>query len=280
MKKQIAFLLSMIILLASCSSGEVSNPSVAFEYSNIMNAEIQEFTSNLLSRNGVAQDSIDTVLSFIRDFYNGYENIVENGWVSIDLEDFYYDFDDALNHWESKERDRIDMNCRNIAYILTKDIIAFDTNALINEAKDEYTLPILQSAIYLSDAETRKYSAVFGDIESTALDKDSWIDNILSYRKEFEIEFDDNATIKLLCLYIQPPSSSSAQVAHAAVVVEENDYCYLIEKYDPMYPYQISKFASISDLVSYIYADRCSRERIGETTNYIVMINNEHFSIW
>lgn len=275
MKRIIFFLCSITILLCSCNNN--TRTSFTFEYSNIVDNETQEFVTNLLNQNGIDENDIDKFIACVNGFYNDYENIVNNGWRTIELKNFGYDDTSAYKHWDSKERDRLDINCRFITYWLIKDFITFNGGAFAKDNIKDISLLLENTFITLSDEDIFKYAALYGDVEADNVDENSLSEAIILQRQKYGIEFNDNSEIKLLCLYTQSEAQNIAQIIHAAVVIRENDNYYLIEKYDPMYPYQISKFESKENLISYIL-NRCSAEKTVGLQNVVLMINNEYFN--
>jgi outer membrane lipoprotein-sorting protein len=266
LKKTIVTISLLLLLGASaCGNGNSSSTSFSFEYSNMVDSNTQTFVKNLLSENGVREDNIECFFKYVNDFYNGYEGIADNGWTTVELKDFSYSDGSAFEHWGSKERSPLDLNCRFAAFILARDIVSFGNNSHGEAiAKDENLLTSF------TDESTQNYFALFCDIDTN--NEMNLTDNFLSVRKQYDITFNEEDTIKLLCLYTRN-ETSHAQVFHAAVLIEENDCYYLIEKYDPMYPYQISKFNSQDEIISYIFA-RCRPEKVANIKDALITINN------
>ena len=258
---------SICIFLCSCNNAE---KTVSFEYSNMVDKETQDFVIELLNKHGVDFQDIDLFIECVNDFYNNYKGIADNGWVKTDLIDFGYTAENAFEHWDSKDRNRFDINCRVAAFILFKDFLSASNDSAINIVDEN----LLNEISLFTNQEIRKYSTVYGYIETNASKKNELINDIQSYRQHYGIEFDDDSPIKLLCLYTKSSGQSYAQIFHAAVMIEENDSLYLIEKYEPMYPYQISKFDSLDDLKSYIL-ERCSPPKTSDIQYAEVMVNNE-----
>ena len=270
-KHKIIFILttiSLLMLLVACNNINEAEQSFTFEYSNMVDTETQIFVSELLYRNGVNQIDINYFFELVNDFYNGYENIADSGWITTTLKNFEYNDITAFAHWDSKKRNRIDINCRYAAYTLIKDtILSFDISAFSN-IKDE-NLISEHTLINLADDEIKIYSTLFSDIEVGNVDKNGFTENIILHKHNNKIEFNNESKIKLISLYTQH-KSTTAQVAHAAVIIEEDGYYFLLEKYDPLYPYQISKFISKENLLSYL-AVRAD----GEIQHYAIFINND-----
>lgn len=262
-----------LLFLCSCNN---TGKNIIFDYSNMIDSETQTFVVELLERNEVKKDNIDNFFILVNDFYDGYESIINDGWTTVNLKNFAYDENKMQKYWNSLNRPNRDINCRVAAFILTKD------NILLKNTYDGFLFDGLVDGfdIKLTNEEIQKYSALYSEIfnplEISSFDRNDILNIILSQRQKYGIEFDDNSTVKSLFLYIASSTFSNVQNYHTAVVVQENDYYYLIEKYNPKFPYQISKFISENDLIEYIL-DRCKPENIGdiEIEDIIIMMNNK-----
>lgn len=62
-------------------------------------------------------------------------------------------------------------------------------------------------------------------------------------------------------------------MAHAATLLETENNKYLIEKYNPQEPYQVSKFNETVEIVSYLL-QRLNQDKM-QTSQIIIMSNEE-----
>lgn len=256
--------LYIITLLFICSCNNI-NSDFVFEYSNIVDNGTQTFVTDLLSRNGVEKKNIDCFFKWVNDFYNGYKNIADDGWVTAKLKNFGYDDDTMKKHWDSKKRENWDINCRVAALILTKDSTSLNNNF------DE----LFFKGVLSTDEEKEEYYTLYSSFKISDINKHEIVNEIVARRQKYGINFDDESSVKLLCMYSISSESLYVEHSHAAVVVKDDNDYYLIEKYNPKFPYQISKFKSQDDLITYILDRRNLDERF-DIQDFLIMINNEY----
>jgi hypothetical protein len=266
------FLIVAFFLLFLC--GCHATPESLFEYSNIVDADSQRQMAELLAQAGVKDTYIARFLGFANDFYTvPYAGIADKGFVSVPVSQFThktFGIDEMERHWNLLHYQGLDINCRVAAFVLMQDFISWPKDyPKPEEILDEDLL----KQHYLLDfsAEAReKYGLLFNDIPyEDAVEKTSFANIITRYWQEAGVVFQNDSSVKLICLYVADTQRKLLQVAHAAALIKTADAYYLIEKYNPREPYQISKFSRTEDMIQYL------SQRLNPETSMVVMKNDE-----
>lgn len=227
------------------------------------------------------KENINLFFEFIDDFYKvPYEGIVEKGFVSKPINDFTnksFSIEANTKHGNELGFDDYDydINCRIAAFMLMQDFI---------HLQSEYVAPleiideVLLNEYHLFDHNRKiidKYALLFNNVSVSERDnKVNIISKIKQNWIELGVNFENDAPIQLISMFIQNRESDILQIAHAAVLIETTDYLYLIEKYNPQEPYQVSKFKHIDDINTYLL-QRLNQNKINSSQNIVIMLNND-----
>ena len=236
------FLICLVLLIAGFLFYYDFN---TFFYSNLADTESQIALQNLLLENGVPQESIDLLLSQINEFNSTpYRNLVETGWHKASIPFFSYKDSDGFTHLDTQPDNLI--NCRMTAFLAAKHSLSFGETLLTpGEEKDARSRQVLTGK-----ADLDHYDLLYADLDSTGiLSSDALIQSLTAYWQEAGISFADGP-MRLIMAY--GASSGVVQNFHSAVAIYEEDCIWLFEKYDPIHPYQLSRFDREEDMIAWI----------------------------
>lgn len=237
-----------------------ANNSV-FSYSNLADDESKAEAQALLSNNGIPQENIDLFINLVDDFYSTpYNNTVKSGWKKAVIPLFSYSDKDAADH-AAAQPDSI-INCRMTAFLIMKDNLSFtNTEFTPTENKDP------QSRIHLTDEDDlTHYDLLFSNIKNASVNSSETLaQSIIEHWDTAGIEF-PNSKVQLVTAY--GASGSTIQNFHTAVAVYDDDCVWLLEKYDPLYPYQFSCFSNQEQLIAYM------KQRVSEAKYAAVFAND------
>lgn len=245
-KRQIAFLLTFIIALCVfITSAVVIYYQNIFTYSNLADDDSQLLVQALLRDNGIPQENIDLLLSQINTFYSTpYKGITEEGWENGSIPFFSYRDKDGFAHMDTQPEIRV--NCRMTAFVLLKDQVVFEETALSPaEEKDTMSRTVLTDELDL-----RHYDLLFSNLEDSIVDSsEAMAERVGEYWKNSGIRF-MNSNVKFIMAY--GSSGQLTQNFHTAVAIYGDDCVWLLEKYDPIHPYQLSRFESEEKMIRYM----------------------------
>ena len=286
MKKRIlCFILIIICALSGCSRknteayiDNVLTKNIRFKFSNIVDNSIQFQLKNILSNYGVSQNSISTFINYIKLFYTAkYPNIIENGYSNTDIESFnkdLYPIEDSLEHWRhlGYNENYLDINCRVAAFTLIKDLISIKNKKTIEILDDK--LLSTNSLLNWNKKTKNDYSTLYGNIPiNEKSNSQNTINQIKAYLDK-NIEFDNNNDMSSVVIYVKESNNDFAQVAHASITIQTKQGIYMIEKYNPQEPYQMSLFEKGEDIISYLIS-RFNEAKLNSVENIFVFNNNE-----
>ena len=232
-----------------------------FEYSNLVDNEGQAELQFMLETNGIPHENIETLLSLCDEFYSvPYNNVVNNGWNYALIRLFSYNANDANDHL-TRQPDN-SLTCRMAAFIVLKNDISFgETKIVPAHMKDPASRKNLTY-----DEDLLHYDLLFSNIEnSTVTSTQDLADIVIGYWKNAGITF-ENESVRLITAY--GLSGTTIQNFHTAIAIYNEDGVWLLEKYDPIYPFQFSCFSSESQLIDYM------KKRVSDTKYYAIFSND------
>lgn len=239
---------------------------VSFDFNYLNNNQIITNTKELLLNNKIPKENIDLWLECVKKYNLKSKTFIQDtsdGWTKTSLSDYNrIDFTKNLNGW-SEEEDYLDLNCRISAFILIKDRISSncfmkkynsDIEKEINKMDDIFCGKI-------TDKNATTFRSLFTPIEMKMNNLknisvyDETLKNLKSYWEKEGLTFkNNNSSLIQVVLIEQNNNDVSATIGHAGLLVKNSSILYFIEKKNPCFPYQISKFKNYDDLNQYIIA--------------------------
>lgn len=234
---------AVFLVGGSLWAGHHFSRGASFRYSNLVDETSQQQARSLLEQANVPTEDADLFFQLVDAFYDvPYEGIPQSGWEKAFTGTFAYDDDAAIEHY-SKSDNRV--VCRTAAFLLTRYGIPFgETDLPPAEMKD-------QCAAYFTDrSEQLRYNRLFASLPAgTAETSEQVWDTLKAYWREAAVTFREG-TAQLINVY--GLTGDEIQNFHAAVALYGEDSVWLLEKYDPIYPYQLSHFEQEQDMIAYL----------------------------
>lgn len=236
--------LAVLLLGAAFWAGVVYSRGPSFRYSNLADDASRQQAQSLLSQAEVPCGDADAFFELVDAFYRvPYEGIVESGWKKAAVRSFSYDDQAAFEHYDQSDCSIV---CRTAAYLLTRSSITFGgTDLPPAEEKDP------KSRTYLTDDTDRlQYDRLFASVPAGAAETSEQVwDALKTYWTEAGISFREGMD-QLVTVYAL--TGNEIQNLHAAVALYGEDGVWLLEKYDPLYPFQFSHFEQEQDMIAYL----------------------------
>lgn len=234
-----------------------------FKYSNLADNESKTKVQTMLEANGIPRENISALFDLCEEFYRvPYNNIVKSGWKDALIQFFSYNENDAVDHLE-KQPDN-SLTCRMAAFIVLKDNISWsETDIVPAVMKDP------QSRQKLTDDEDlTHYDLLFSNIENFAVtSSQDLVNTVTAYWKDAGIVF-ENENVRLITAYGSSGGDAAVQNIHTAISIYDAGSVWLLEKYDPIFPFQLSCFNSEDQLIDYM------KKRVSSEKNYAIFSND------
>lgn len=283
MKKKIIYIiLSSVIIFFSIyiTTKHLTSQEyqLTFNFNHLNNNQVVDQTKVLLLDNKVPKDNINLWLECVKKYNfknNKYIQNTSNGWCKLNLTNYNkIDFNETLNEC-TEEYDSFDLNCRISSFILLKDMISSDY--FLRKHDNSIEKEIIQMNNILDEKLTNKEITTFRSLFSPiTFDIDSLKDvniydeslkNLKNYWKKEHLIFKSNNPSLIQVVLIESKNNNvSVVVGHTGLLIESNNDIYFIEKKNPCFPYQVSKFKDYNDLNKYIIT------QFKDAENYNLMI--------
>ncbi|MCR1877186.1 DUF4300 family protein [Paraclostridium bifermentans] len=283
MKKKIIYIiLSSVIIFFSIyiTTKHLTSQEyqLTFNFNHLNNNQIVDQTKVLLLDNKVPKDNINLWLECVKKYNLKNDKYIQNtsdGWCKLNLTNYNkIDFNETLNEC-TEEYDSFDLNCRISSFILLKDMISSDY--FLRKYDHSIEKEIIQMKNIFDGKITNEEITTFRSLFSPiTFDIDSLKDvniydeslkNLKNYWKKEHLIFKSNNPSLIQVVLIESKNNNvSVVVGHTGLLIESNNDVYFIEKKNPCFPYQVSKFKDYNDLNKYIIT------QFKDTENYNLMI--------
>lgn len=280
-KKKYILLCSVIIFFSICIATKHLTSlgyQVTFNFNYLNNKQVVTHTKTLLLNNKISKENINLWLEFVKKYNLKNENFIQNtsnGWCTINLSNYNkIDFTETLNGW-TEEEDSLDLNCRISAFMLIKDMISSDYFIKKYDSDIEKEVSKIDTILRgkMTDKDITTFRSLFTPID---LDIDSFKDvnvydkslkSLKNYWEKENLIFKTNNPSLIQVVLIEPKNNNmSVSIAHTGLLIKSSNELYFIEKKNPCFPYQISKFKNSNDLNQYILT------QFEDAKNYKLMI--------
>ncbi|CEN81181.1 DUF4300 family protein [Paraclostridium sordellii] len=285
MKKKYIFLFGLVVFFTICLTVKyLTFPEyqTSFDFNYLNNNEIINYTETLLLDNKVPKENINLWLEYVKKYNSKNKHVrksTANGWTSIRLGSYNeIDFTNNLNNWSDEEENFLDLNCRVSTFLLLRNMVSSE---YCSKGQDSYTEKEISKIknIYnenFSNEDSTTYRSLFAPIEFN-IDKSKDIDiysetlkKLNQYWEKENLVFKSNNPSLIQVVFIEPNSSRiKATIGHVGVLIKDYNKIYFIEKKNPFFPYQVSRFKEIKDLNYYILT---SYQKNSDSKNCKLMI--------
>lgn len=240
--------LIVVIVFIAILCGYVFVSQNTFEYTNLVDNASRDYARSILEEAGISEENVGVFFQLVNEFYQGpYSNTVESGFQKALIPIFSYEETDAIRHLEVQPDNSL--TCRMAAFILVQDIITFPhsiDNRSELEEKDPKSREVLSN-----DIDLLHYDLLFANLTNQAVHSSAEMSSALvEYWETAGIIFPSGSKINIIMAY--GSNGDLTQNFHTGVGIQSDREIWLLEKYDPIYPYQFSCFSSEKQLVNYM----------------------------
>lgn len=279
--------LSTSLLITGCSShiaavsSQQDQPKLV--YSNLIDEETRIEIHQLLKKVHLNEQDTDRFIKNVLDYNDimGEGSTSKQGYTTIQAWQAPYDIVLAQEKWDTYSNlNYMDYNCRLTSFLLYKNYIYssetfqgddndiyMDINTIDNNPKVEY-----------SAEEKEKFINFFAEIPVTdTTDSHQLAEEITQEWKNRGIAFLNSPHVSMINIFLHHADTNEVFIEHSGILVQADENLLFIEKYGPSLPYQVSKFSSRDDLITYLI-DRLSMYVLPNSSEPIIMENSEHIN--
>ena len=266
MKKWTALLLAavgMSLLLTGCGQKETpgeTSGSQTVMYSNLADQESRDKLTELMDGAGIAKERQEVFFAHLDQFNEAVPaEMLTGGMEQYDPAKPKYDPYAMQDKWLERYPVYLGQNCRLTAYTLFGDQVKVDNKDLVREdfvlldqdamSTDPWEPENGEKSWWLEDF-SKFYSSV--PTEATK-DVQVHLANIQKDWQERGITFADNDKVSLISVVIHDNlDGDNLFVGHAALLFEDGDQLWLLEKLAFQEPYQLVRFGNRDQLNEYL----------------------------
>lgn len=256
MKKISAFCMAALLLLAGCGKApDAPSPDPeGILYSNLADPASQKRVTQLLEAHGVPAEQTGQLMAWAEDFNGRVEDPLPEGFQPMG--ESGPDYTKVLLPYREEEHGEPipEANCRLTSFLLMKHNVT--TNGTYPEG-DFYLLFDVEAIdqyepFHLSQEELRTYRSLFTWVPlQGAATLEDHISAIQTAWKERDIHISGEG-ISLVNVYLHAPMDEVRFVGHTGVLMDTEEGLFFVEKYGPIFPFQVTKFQNREELVTYL----------------------------
>lgn len=294
-RKIVVIVLSLTLFcLAACSQSSESESTLPSgepglhseqqqipQYTNMADKASMADIAMRLEKAGVPAEKVAKITALIESYNKldstnvkeGYQSL-NNGYVSYNMH--------SSPQWDFAYED---LYCRSFAFLLAEDYVSCETPLqsgkwILAGYQDGDRAVIEQNPNLILDEEaTALYYTLFNPVEIPVdADEKQRSQVVIRYWEERGIEFGD-ARISLVTVWNDYSVDDTPCVfsGHAGVLIQEDPGLLLLEKTNPLYPYQATLFTDTSQVKDYLISARVEENKMyGEETGILfVMVNDK-----
>lgn len=246
--KKILFLI-LILLLSACSL----NAKVS--YTNLSDENSKQEVVELFKDNGINQQQIQQLLNWVDDYNSRVaENQLAGEYKIMKQANVDYSNLNLELRFLPNEEIVPEVNCRLTSFLLFKNNV--ETNGKKIE-EDTFLIFDLEAIndfdqFKLNDREVDKFTNLFNWVSVKDLKTiDKHIEAIEKSWQDREIKI-KNPNISLINVYMHSLLEDVRFIGHTGVLFQKDNTLYFVEKYGPLYPFQVTKFNNRSELKKYL----------------------------
>lgn len=266
-KKIILIVISLFIFIG-CSGDK---PIV---YSNLSNNTSQQELITILNKANIPANNINKFINYVNDF-NQFASALIGDFKELPSDDSLYEY------FVYNNTNQNDINSLIPTFILIKNFISTNNNAKEDDNFLMHNLNLIDTnKTYSMNKEDRlKFITTFNSISVSGI-KNNKISHINQIEKSFndrKFEIKNTQNISLITLWYHISSQNIRFISHCGILIDEDNQLYFIEKYDYLYPYQITKFNNRKELKTYLL----SRDNPDENENDgqpLIFENNKYLN--
>ncbi len=260
-------------------------------YSNLLDADSQEMMRAGLLETGIGAPYVETVQSWVQDYNQTMAQkdelipfAFEEGFRTIwDKAIYYGDFEGYIKKW-SRTHERADAFCRVFATYLLRDSMQVGNplqQAEWGTNEGEYfegDLQVLSEPFFgFSEEMLEKYFTIFHPVMLNAVPEQEALAELIARQWEQRGVTFQNEKASLMTVWgvVEWKDALILENLHAGILLDTSEGLLFVEKTDPWYPYQITKFNTAEHAARYMMDTvEAMSERYGEEVPMMVVMRN------
>ncbi|WP_064590449.1 DUF4300 family protein [Streptobacillus moniliformis] len=253
--KKILVIFITLITLFSCNKS-VNKDKIM--YSNLSGEISQRFIKDILLKNGIKEDNVNSFLSQVNLFNKAVESkdLIDEFKEIDDPTKIEYNIEYIIDKFKEKYPNFEGCNCRITSFTLIDDVINIENTSNINGSSDFLFLDkdSLENIPLDLNIEKDKFLTLYTDIP-TELTKDYNIHlkNIQNEWKNRKISFkDSNVSMISVFLHSDLDEPSMLFIGHIGILIKNECKFIFIEKLSFQDPYQVFIFNNKIELNDYL----------------------------
>ncbi|CAM3082485.1 DUF4300 family protein [Streptobacillus ratti] len=271
-------LITIITLITLFSCNKMVNKDKIM-YSNLAGEKSQKFIKDVLLKNGIKEENVNSFLSQVNLFNDTVESkeLIDEFKDIDNPEKITYNIEDMIDKLTEKYPNFVGCNCRITSFTLINDVINIENTSKINGSSNFLFLDkdSLENIPLNLNLEKDKFLALYTDIP-TELTKDYnvHLKNIQNEWKNRKISFkDSNVSMISVVLHSDLDEPSMLFIGHIGILIKDNNKFIFIEKLSFQEPYQVIIFNNKVELNDYLMSKY--DKSFDQPTAHTILLEND-----
>ncbi len=252
----------LIVLLVSCGKKEQM-----YTYSNLTDASSQQLLATLIPKTVSDSDQQlfwHTILHYNTIMDN--KQLLKSKMIPSTIQ---YSSTNLMDTWHEEQLPYYDINSKFLSFRLFNSYLTIQSPPSL--VIDTFDLEAIETNPYaaLSPEQLNLFIALYAPILITNSEHESIIKTINEEWVKRTLSFHPSQNMSLINLFVLDSNHQYAYIEQSGILFYTETELYYLEKYAPIYPYQLFKFKNKKELIHYL------DQRIPLQDSPIILENNE-----
>ncbi|MDO4927029.1 MAG: DUF4300 family protein [Turicibacter sp.] len=221
-----------------------------YTYSNLTDQESQQLLETLIPKT-IAQNDLTLFWNTIHD-YNNMMNKNQLIKTKISTSKIQYPTKKLMNTWYENNLPYYDLDSKLLSFRLFNHYLKLQSDSIFKV--DSFDLDIIETNPYasLSSDQFKLFTALYAPIEVSDTDPQQMANEIKTTWQNRTLSFHQPEQLSLINLFMYDKSHKQVYVEQSGLLFYTATDLYYLEKYAPIYPYQLIKFKTKQEFIHYL----------------------------
>ena len=242
-----------------------------YTYSNLDDQQSKQLLETLIPKT-IPQKDLTLFWNTISDYNNMMkkDQLIKTKMSTSKIED---PAKELMDTWYENNLPYYDLDSKLLSFRLFNHYLKLQSDSIFNISS--FDLDLIETNPYatLSSDQFKLFTALYAPIEVSDSDQQQMINEIKKTWKSRTLSFHPPEQLSLINLFIYDKSHNQVYIEQSGLLFYTATDLYYLEKYAPIYPYQLIKFKTKQELIHYL------KKCLPVKEDLIILENNEQLDI-